>query len=186
MSVFGTREDDPLLQNDPLAPSPDDEQEGEPSSDEPPYDEESSEKAVSEDASSEAAPSDKETAPTDGPETDASTSHSEGTDSVFGPGSSSETEDENHFRLGGSEDTRAIVRSAKEAASGRLTVLNAAFDQGWRLSRVDVQEDPTPEAASDPDPPSDEDLPSSQDGSSEASSPEDPSLTLAFVLRQPE
>lgn len=89
MSLFGTREDDPLLQNDPLAPSSEgdskEEQQGEPSSDTP-----------TEDASTESVPADKEAVSPNGDGKEESPfSNSEEPESVFGAGSSTETEAEN-------------------------------------------------------------------------------------------
>lgn len=135
MSIFGTREDDPLLENDPLAPSSDDEQEG----DAPP----------DEDASSKAALSDEETASQSGseevrPSSRPGFSNSEEPASVFGAGSSAEVNAENHFRFDGSEETRVIVRSAEELTRGRLTMLNSALDVGWRIDRVKLRKGASP------------------------------------------
>jgi len=125
MSVFGSRKDDPLLQNDPLAPG---------------SDEDSGE---------------------DDPDQHASSTEE---DSVFRRTTSDGDGAENsHFRFDGSEDTRVLVRSATEVVDGRLTVLNAAFDEGWRLERIEIEENAP------------EDEPSSTDTA----------LTLGFVLQRP-
>jgi hypothetical protein len=106
MSIFGSREEDPLLQDDPLAPSSEDESAPE---DEPPAGDDPA-PASAEDA---------EEAPTEEPP----------------------DESEGHFALDGEGTTRTLVRSVGEAEHGNLTVLNAAFDQGWRVDCVVYQEE---------------------------------------------
>jgi hypothetical protein len=157
MTLFGRREEDPLLQNDPLAPSSDDGQEGPRSS--------------NENDSSEAVPPENEDVSPDGPDEDASSvasPRSETPESVFGAGSSTDTN--NHFSFDGTDETRVIIRTAEEATSGRLTVLNSAFDQGWRVDRIEVN----PGAPRDTPP-------EGQDAASNS-----PSRSFAFVLRRPE
>lgn len=106
MDPFGSREDDPLLQGDPFAPtsSEDDADGGE---------------AASENRS-----------PVETGE--ASRSGETTGESVF-------EESGSHFALDGDGDTRVVFRSAEGASEGRLTVLNAAFDQGWSLDRVELR-----------------------------------------------
>lgn len=146
MNPFGSRDEDPLLQNDPLAPPPDDsESEGG--------------AAVPEEASSrsgEVASGREESSDQEG-KSRGSASPSAGNQSVFSPS-------DGFFAFEGQGDTRVVVRSAAEASEGRLTVLNTALSQGWRLVRVELREDAA-EAES----------------SSDRTAPE-----LAFVLRQPE
>jgi hypothetical protein len=122
MSIFGSREEDPLLQDDPLAPSS---EEDAASEDEPSAGDDSSQTSAAdtEARSTEEAP--------DAPDTGAvADSDEEAADESGG-----------HFALDGEGTSRTLVRSLEEAEHGNLTVLNAAFDQGWRIDRVVYQEE---------------------------------------------
>jgi hypothetical protein len=139
MSLFGSREDDPLLQDDPLAPSSDEEgPEEAPTGEEP----ESAEPEGGAD----------EPPPQDDPEEEWSLSPavSRGSgDSVFAPtGSNGEEGDSGFFHFEGEDDERVIVRTAREAAAGRLNVLNSALNGGWRLGRIELREDDSSDDAS--------------------------------------
>jgi hypothetical protein len=134
MSLFGSREDDPLLQDDPLAPSSDEEGPEEAPTGEKP------EGAEPEGGADEAAPS-----PQDDPAEEESLPPAvsrESGDSVFAPtGSNGEEGESGFFHFEGEDDERVIVRTAREAAAGRLNVLNSALDGGWHLSRIELRED---------------------------------------------
>ena len=123
MDVFGSREGDPLLQDDPFAPS--DEETDDASDSAPPQSADASEQASAPDGSAEQLEAEKNTV----------------FDSL--PTASA---------MEGEDATRVIVRSAEAAAEGRLTELNAAFDQGWRLAHVDLRSEtadaPSPEGHS--------------------------------------
>jgi len=133
MSVLGSPEDDPLLQNDPLSSSTSDDADADASPPKAEEDESASSSASASEPSSPEAPS-----------------TSEGTDSVFeAVPSMDDTDGGSHFHLDGEEDTRVVVRSQEELAAGRLTMLNSAFDQGWRLDRVECRE-PASSSKSEP------------------------------------
>ena len=141
MSVFGSRDEDPLLQDDPLAPSADDDDHEEASPD--------------------------ETTSSDDVTRRASSSPAEGRRggvTVFGRVAPTGDDGE---EAGG--ETRVLVQSPAEAASGALAALNNALDDGWRIRRVDVNED----SAAEPD---------AEIGRSSS----EPTLTLAFVLHRSE
>jgi len=122
MSIFGSREDDPLLQNDPLAPSSEDELADDP--------------ATEEDASEDDRPSTARDRATDPSEDDASTGSGIGTtQSVFA--TPAETQD----RSSAETDERVIVRLVEEAANGRLAQVNTALDAGWRLRRLELRDE---------------------------------------------
>lgn len=106
MSLFGSRENDPLLQDDPFAPSGDESSSGSPRSEEAP---------------GEGDPPD---SPSDG---DTSPSRAQGHEA------SSDAGDRASPREG---ETRTLVRSVDEADAGPLPALNTAFDQGWRLETI--------------------------------------------------
>ena len=109
MSVFGSRKDDPLLQNDPFAPASEEE---EPDTDDSSKDE------------------------------DASPSNDHDSFGVFGP--TGESGGAPPFSVKEEGSSRVIVCSKKEVINGRLTALNAAFNDGWRLERIEWrQEEPT-------------------------------------------
>jgi hypothetical protein len=141
MSVFGSRDEDPLLQDDPLAPSADDDDHEEASPD--------------------------ETTSSDDVTRSASSSSAEGGrggGTVFGRVTPTGTNDEEDGR-----ETRVLVQSPAEAASGALAALNNALDNGWRIRRVDIEEDAS----------------AGRDAEIEGPSTE-PLLTLAFVLHRSE
>lgn len=118
MSVFGSQSEDPLLQNDPLAPSPEDE-EGE---SEPPEDRESSTTEST----------DKEAAAADPP-------HERG-DSVFGQAATPRDRENDGAATEKEDAPRVIVRSFAEAARGGLAAVNEAIEDGWVLERVQVND----------------------------------------------
>lgn len=130
VNPLGSRDEDPLLKNDPLAPSSDgDEGEGD--------DETTGMTSSGEDPSSANLPPGKTSSglQRQSPQKNESDSElQEDNWSVFSPS-------EDHFAFGGEGDTRVVVRSVEAAAEGRLTVLNSAFDQGWRLARVALKEE---------------------------------------------
>lgn len=110
MSLFGSREDDPLLQDDPLAPSEEASQ---------PRDDASSRSGAD---GPDAARADDGPAPSRPDEAPAA-----GADDGRG--------------LNGEAARRALVRSVDDAERGDLSVLNTAFDQGWRLEGVVYREE---------------------------------------------
>lgn len=121
MSVFGSRNDDPLLQNDPLAPSADENDE--------------------DDA---AAPD--EAATEDDAEREATATNGERTEeSVFGPGASAGSGTEDRPNAHGNEKTRVVACSVAEVARETIANLNKALDDGWRLDHVEVNERGTAE-----------------------------------------
>jgi hypothetical protein len=123
MSLFGSREDDPLLQDDPFAPSEDD-----PSSQDARTPEEAPrDRNPSSDGTEAGSPD----APSAGGE--ASVTSQDEESSRFGG--------DDRFSFTGEEARRALVRGVDEAESGDLAVLNTAFDQGWRLEGVVYRED---------------------------------------------
>jgi hypothetical protein len=134
MSLFGSREEDPLLENDPLAPSSD------------------SEAVHEEDASSIEEDDDAESTSSSAsaPEMDppgALSSDGAESDSVFRVTSPhSVSSEENELQFDSREDTRVVVHTAEEAGAGRLTVLNAALEEGWRLDRVELRSESPDEA----------------------------------------
>lgn len=155
MTLFGSREEDPLLQNDPLAPSSGESGEKEPGETGSFEDDTRSEDARSNESSrGEEKPGGKEPpgSESDGAGDDAG--------SVFRSYS-------NHFALDGEGDTRVLVRSEEEALEGRLTLINAALNQGWRLARVEVNDEETSEQSS-----------STRDGRKDATG-----RSVVFVLR---
>lgn len=119
MNLFGSRDDDPLLKNDPLAPSDD---------------ETSSEEEAERDEESDAVSTDGDTPVADG---DSGTGETYG-DSVFG--ATRAASDGEYFEMDGEGDQPILVRSLHNASNGRLTMLNAAFDQGWRLARIELRD----------------------------------------------
>ena len=135
MSIFGSREEDPLLQGDPLAPAPENE-----SSDE----EEISERGSSDDQAGR--PDDRERGE---PQAPASSEEPRSSgETVF----SSSGDGPNGARTGkpsssGTTDTRVLLRSVEEAADGRLTRLNAAIEEGWRLQCVELRDGTTTSTA---------------------------------------
>ena len=146
MSLFGSREEDPLLQDDPLAPSSDEEG----ASDEESADVQPTGGAEDTDSASQE-DSEQDTLPP--------AISGESGDSVFAPtGSNGEDCESGFFHFEGEENERVLVRTAREAAAGRLNVLNSALDGGWRLGRIELRED---------------------------SSSEDSSIECVFVLRRP-
>ena len=129
MSIFGSRDDDPLLQGDPFAPGAEDD----PSDEEP-----AGEESAGEDTDDEGLRAG-EPATTERPDASPAEGDSTSRDSVFGPA------DDDQGRASGegdpvSEDggTRVLVRLLEEAADGRLDRLNTAVDAGWRLQRVEL------------------------------------------------
>jgi len=123
MNLFGSREDDPLLENDPLAPSSDENTA-------------SGEERASDDDSAPSSPAG------DGPRT--SPSREENDDPGSGndaPSAGTSNGTGPHFALPGTGSTRTLRRSVETAQEGRLSVLNAAFDQGWRLDRIEYQKE---------------------------------------------
>lgn len=138
MNLFGSREEDPLLQNDPLAPSSED------SPDDPaPSDNPSSEENADPSASEEPSPSDDSDERAGQPRS----SLEEGGGSVFGPCPPSAPAD---APADGNRPRRTLTHTVAEAADGELAALNAALDAGWRLDRVEVRT--APEAPTDAPP----------------------------------
>ena len=155
MSLFGSREEDPLLQDDPLAPSSDEEGPNEEGPEEGASDEASADAQPTEGAD-EATPASQNDSEKDAPPPAIS---GESGDSVFAPTcSNGEDGESGFFHFEGEENERVLVRTAREAAAGRLNVLNSALDGGWRLGRIELRED---------------------------SSSEDSSIECVFVLRRP-
>lgn len=160
MSLFGPRKEDPLLQNDPLAPSSEEEKSTE-----------SSSKDVSpeNDANGEEASHREQEA--EDLESPSSSTTGESQDSVFTP---SRTQDDNEgrgfFQFGSRGDSRVIVRSAKEADEGRLNVINSAMDEGWRLDRVETFEEASTQGTA----------------AEKAGNEERSQLKLAFIFRHPD
>mgnify|MGYP006304999215 CR=1 FL=1 len=167
MSLFGSREEDPLLENDPLAPSGDSE---ESVSDEDAPDEDASPTGSVEepDSTPSSSASDSSASVSEMGPPDTLPSDEEKADSVFSATSShAVSADEKALQFDGQDDTRVVVHTAAEAGSGRLTVLNAALDEGWRLDRVELMSDP----------PDEESGPGSEDTRSAV-------VKLAFVLQK--
>ena len=124
MSVFGSRNDDPLLQNDPLAPPSDEnEEEDAPSPDD---------STTEDDAASHPEEASRESSASNGERTE---------ESVFGPSVPVEGGDEDgqHSRTG-TEKTRVVVCSVAGVARETIANLNEALDDGWRLDHVEVNE----------------------------------------------
>jgi len=103
MSIFGSREEDPLLQNDPLAPPSDDS-------------------------------SDSSSAHPEGLRSDSDSPLSNALTEAESPGPGAP------FAFPEEGPTRTLRRSVEAAREGHLSILNAAFDQGWRLTRIEYQE----------------------------------------------
>ena len=139
MAPFGSREDDPLLQDDPLAP-PSKEGDGEDDDTTGDVDPE----AHADESTGEGAAVDEEDARAESRslvETGEDSRVGEATDpSVF-------EDSGDRFKFDGDGDTRVVTRSADGASKGRLTVLNAAFEQGWTLERVELRNGEGGEAA---------------------------------------
>lgn len=128
MNPLGSPEKDPLLQGDPLAPFADEE----------------------------STPKEKSTSPErqrEGPPTDEDTAAEEKKGSSSGkeplpvmdeeqapPAEESVSETNDQFPFEGEGTVRTVVRNFEEARSGNLTMLNAAFDQGWRLDQIVYRE----------------------------------------------
>jgi hypothetical protein len=123
MSLFGSREDDPLLQDDPLAPSEEDAE----SSSSRASDEEPSDHDESVPASEAVSPE----APSVEAESSEKTQH----------GGAATAGRDDRFSFDGEDARRALVRNVDDAEAGNLAVLNTAFDQGWRLERVVYREE---------------------------------------------
>lgn len=123
MSIFGSREDDPLLQNDPLAPSPDDDPAGD-TADEDGDASESDRSSTARNRSEAPADEDASTDSAAGPAT-----------SVFGSPAGVQG------RSSSRTDERVIVRLVEEAANGRLAQVNTALDAGWRLRRLELRDE---------------------------------------------
>lgn len=123
MSLFGSREDDPLLQDDPFAPSEEDSasRPSAPSEEEHPDPE----------ASGSGADAISPDVPASGAELPAEAQHDE----------SAAAGGKDRFSFDGEEARRALVRNVDEAEAGTLSALNTAFDQGWRLERVVYREE---------------------------------------------
>jgi len=116
MSIFGSREDDPLLQDDPLAPS----------------DHESS-------ASSARA---SEQSPSGGEEATQASSSSPGAEPTASQSdASSDPVSDPRSSFEGKRARRAIVRGLDTVETGALSALNTAFDQGWRLDKIVYREE---------------------------------------------
>ena len=139
MSLFGSRKEDPLLQNDPFAPSSEEDKSTESSSeDDPPENNPDRDETSQREQEAEES------------ESPSSSTAGESKDSVFTPSRTQEEEGKGFFQFGSRGDSRVIVRSAKEAEEGRLTVINSAIDEGWRLDRVETSEEaPTQGTASE-------------------------------------
>lgn len=127
MSIFGPRDEDPLLQNDPLAPPTD---EGE---------EENEENPSSGDSSSEDAPSSGASSrpSSSGPRSEGT---ADGAASLFEStgADAGAAESEVVPESGGTEDEETVqVRySLEEAMRGRLGRLNELLGEEWELDRV--------------------------------------------------
>lgn len=126
MSIFGSQEDDPLLQGDPFAPSSGDgaPEENGAANDDP----------TNESASDSGSPSGRP-ARENQPST---ASDDSGEGSVFTPSTGT------HRPLSGEsskeeEASREIVRTAEQAASGDLATLNDALSAGWQLRCVELR-----------------------------------------------
>jgi hypothetical protein len=102
MGVFGSRENDPLINHDPFAPLPNEES-----------------------GSSGEEGGERESSPT-----------KDSASSVFRP---EESQTDRESQASPSESTWVVTRSLDEAADGRLADLNAAFEQGWQLSSVELR-----------------------------------------------
>jgi hypothetical protein len=156
MNPFGSREDDPLLQNDPLAPSDDEPTEESSTDGEPPTQSTSS--------NGEASPTSPEQ---DAPPPD---DESEDSHSVFERTSPGDGDPHAPVCFHKTDDALIIYQWAPEGSTGQLTALNSVLDEGWRLDRVELREElPPPAESNDAPPPS-----------------EQPSPIVTFVLREPE
>ena len=132
MSIFGSRDDDPLLQEDPFAPNPKDD----PSEEDPP-----GEKSAGEDATDEE-PRAGDSATAERPDAPPSEADSARRGSVFGPADTAQGRPSAEGVPGSGEGgTRVLVRLLEEAAEGRLDRLNTAVDAGWRLRRIELLDD---------------------------------------------
>lgn len=128
MSIFGSRDDDPLLQGDPFAPDAEDD----PSDGEPP------EESTGEDANDEG-PRPEGPSMTERPDAPPAEADSDRRESVFGPADNAEGHPSDRDAPGSEEGgTRVLVRLLEEAANGRLDRLNTAVEAGWRLQRVEL------------------------------------------------
>ena len=121
MSIFGSREEDPLLQDDPFAPQSED--------DSP----EADDTDPSETQPSDSGPRSQEKATHTPPSGD---TRSVGT-SVFGDNKPNRAS--GNASASDNTDTRVLVRLVDEAANGRLGRLNAAINDGWRLRSVELR-----------------------------------------------
>lgn len=127
MSIFGSRDDDPLLQDDPFAPNP----KNDPSEEGPP-----GEKSAGEDTTDEGLRAGDSAMP-ERPDADSARRGS-----VFGPADETRGRSSVEEASGSDEDgTRVLVRLLEEAAEGRLDRLNTAVDAGWRLRRIELLDD---------------------------------------------
>jgi len=116
MSLFGSRADDPLLQDDPFAPS--------------------------DDESSAASARASEQSPSDGEEADKASSSSPGTESAASQSdASSDPVGASRSSFDGKTARRTIVEGLDKVESGPLSALNTAFDQGWRLDKIVYREE---------------------------------------------
>ncbi len=118
MSIFGSREDDPLLQDDPFSPADED----------PSSEATSASEGTSSTPEGTEAPSTGSAAPANADATAPAQGDSAG--ARGGDGGST-----------GGEAQRSLVRSADEVESGQLDALNTAFDQGWRLESIAYREE---------------------------------------------
>lgn len=139
MSIFGSREDDPLLQDDPFAPS---------SGDGAPEQNGASSKEPTDNHASNHGP------PSGSP---AQESKSTATDdslggSVFDPSTNADGRSFGETDRTASEaSSREIVRTAEQAANGHLSTINDALDAGWRLRRVELRNASADHAQADAD-----------------------------------
>ena len=113
MSIFGSRDDDPLLQDDPFAPP------GEGGASE-----------ADEEGNPEDAPSEKRSSEEDRPE---GTSNHLG--SLFESGQEDEPAQEQKEAI--KRETLQVGQSSEETGPARLDRLNALFDAGWRIDRIE-------------------------------------------------
>lgn len=119
MSIFGPREDDPLLQNDPLAPSSD-----------------ADDESAVEDSTSDTPLQSSSTRDTSASEASSPPSKAgDANESVFSsPHSSVKHDTPDH------QNTRTLTYVLNDAIDGRLTALSEALSQGWRLTHVEVRQ----------------------------------------------
>jgi len=113
MSIFGSRDDDPLLQDDPFAPPGEDGAS------------EADEEGCSGDASSEEGSS----------EENCSEGASRHLGSLFESGEGDEPAQERKKEL--KRETLRVGQSSEEPRPARLDRLNALFDAGWRIDRIE-------------------------------------------------